>query len=170
MTGFIIIGAVGLLIVLLTLVLGEVLDGVFEALDFDAGSGLFSAPVIGSFLAAFGFGAALVMYAAGTGAAVGALGGLASGISIGAVTMALTRFFMNMPTDEGVRVSELVGQRATVVSPIPDAGLGEVTLVFRGQMLKLNARAEAPMPAGRAVVVAAVTSPSSVLVRPVDPA
>jgi di/tricarboxylate transporter len=170
MTGFIVIGVVGLLIVLLSLVLGEVLDGVFEALDFDVGGGLFSAPVIGSFLAAFGFGAALVMYGAGTSAAVGALGGLGSGILIGAVTLAMTRFFMNMPTDEPVRVTELVGQRATVVTPIPETGLGEVTLVFRGQMLKLSARADAPMGAGRSVVVAAVTSPSSVLVRPADPA
>ncbi len=169
MTGFIVIGAVGLLIVVLSLVLGEVLDGVFEALEFDVGGGLFSAPVIGSFLAAFGFGAALVMYATGTGAAIGALGGLGSGLVIGGVTVSLTRFFINMPTDETVRVTELVGQRATVVTPIPEAGLGEVTLVFRGQMLKLNARADRPMPAGRPVVVAAVTSPSSVLVRPADP-
>ncbi|MEW6471783.1 MAG: hypothetical protein AB1679_05910 [Actinomycetota bacterium] len=170
MTAFIVIGVVGLLIVLLSLVLGEVLDGVFEALEFEAGGGLFSAPVIGSFLAAFGFGAALVMYTAGTGAAIGALGGLGSGVVIGGVTVALTRFFINMPTDETVRVTELVGQRATVVTPIPEAGLGEVTLVFRGQMLKLNARADGPMAAGRPVVVAAVTSPSSVLVRPADPA
>jgi hypothetical protein len=170
MTGFIAIGGVGLLVVLASLILGEVLDGVFEALNFDTGSGLFSAPVIGSFLAAFGFGAALVMYAAGTGAAIGALGGLGSGVGVGAVTMALTRFFMNMPTDEPVRILDLVGQRATVVTPIPEAGLGEVTLVFRGQMLKLNARAEGPVPAGRSVVVSAVTSPSSVLVRPADPA
>jgi hypothetical protein len=170
LTGFIVIGAVGLLIVLLSLVLGEVLDGVFEALEFDAGGGLFSAPVIGSFLAAFGFGAALVMYTAGTGAAVGALGGLGSGLVIGGITVALTRFFMNMPTDDPVRVTDLVGQRATVVTPIPEAGLGEVTLVFRGQMLKLNARADGPMAAGRPVVVAAVTSPSSVVVRPADPA
>lgn len=170
MTGFIVIGVVGLLIVVLSLVLGEVLDGVFEALEFDAGGGLFSAPVIGSFLAAFGFGAALVMYTAGTGAAVGALGGLGSGLVIGGITVALTRFFINMPTDDAVRVTELVGQRATVVTPIPESGLGEVTLVFRGQMLKLNARADAPMPAGRPVVVAAVTSPSSVVVRPADPA
>jgi hypothetical protein len=169
-TAFIVIGVVGLLIVLLSLVLGEVLDGVFEALEFEAGGGLFSAPVIGSFLAAFGFGAALVMYTAGTGAAIGALGGLGSGVVIGGVTVALTRFFINMPTDETVRVTELVGQRATVVTPIPEAGLGEVTLVFRGQMLKLNARADGPMAAGRPVVVAAVTSPSSVLVRPADPA
>jgi hypothetical protein len=169
-TGFIVIGAVGLAIVLMSLVLGEVLDGVFEALEFDGGAGLFSGPVIGSFLAAFGFGAALVMYTAGTGAAIGALGGLGSGLVIGGVTVALTRFFINMPTDEPVRVTELVGERATVVTPIPEAGLGEVTLVFRGQMLKLSARADGPMAAGRPVVVTAVTSPSSVLVRPADPA
>lgn len=168
MTGFIVIGAVGLLIVVLSLVLGEVLDGVFDALEFDGGGGLFSAPVIGAFLAAFGFGAALVMYAAGTGAAVGALGGLGSGVVIGGAALAMTRFFIDMPTDEPVRTSDLVGQRATVVTAIPESGLGEVTLVFRGQMLKLNARSEQPLPAGRPVVVAAVTSPSSVVVRSSD--
>ena len=166
MTGFVALGIVGLLIVIASLILGEFLDGLFEAIDLDTGSGLFSAPVIGSFLGAFGFGGALIMYSTSAGAGVGALGGLGSGILVGGAALGITRFLIDMPTDESMRTIDLVGQRATVITPIPADGMGEVTLVFRGQMLKLGARADEPVPSGRSVVVTAVMSPSAVLVRP----
>jgi hypothetical protein len=51
------------------------------------------------------------------------------------------------------------------VTRIPDAGLGEVSLVHLGQRMKLNARADGAIPAGTSVVVTAVTSASSVMVE-----
>lgn len=62
----------------------------FDALHVDTGSGLFSTPVIGAFLAAFGFGAALI----------------------------------NMCTDEPVRMADLVGKTASLVTRIPRGGCG----------------------------------------------
>ena len=170
MTAYIVIGGVGLVLVLASLVLGEVLDGVFESIDLDIGGGLLSGPVIGSFLAAFGFGAALVMYATGAGAALGALAGLGSGIVVGGIAGLLTRSLMSMPTDATMRSSDLVGVPATVVTRIPAEGLGEVTLTHLGQYLKLSARAAEPLPAGTPVTVAAVVSSSSVLVERREPA
>jgi membrane protein implicated in regulation of membrane protease activity len=167
-TAFLIIGAVGLGVVLLSLLLGEVLGGVFETFDADAGGGLLSGPVIGSFLAAFGFGAALVMYATGIGAAGGALSGLASGLVIGGLALWMMRSLIQMPTDAPVRTGDLVGRTATVVTRIPADGLGEVTLSHSGQLMKLSARAAQPIPAGTTVVVTTVLSSSSVLVRPAD--
>lgn len=168
MTGFIIIGVVGLAIVVVSLVLGDILEGVFDALDADFGHGVFSAPVIGSFLAAFGFGAALIMTGTGLGAAGGALGGLASGVAIGAVALFMTRSLINMPTDVTIRSADLVGSTGTVITRIPESGLGEVSLTYAGQIKKLSARAAQPIPAGTTVVVTQVTSSSSVLVRPAD--
>jgi membrane protein implicated in regulation of membrane protease activity len=168
-TVYLVIGSVGLGLVLLSLILGEIFDGVFEALDLDGG-GIFSGPVIGSFLASFGFGAALVMYSTGIGAAGGALSGLATGLAVGGIALVIMRSLINMPTDENVRTTDLVGKTGTVVTRIPPGGMGEVTLTHAGQLMKLNARAAESLTAGTTVVVTAVTSASSVLVKPADQA
>lgn len=164
--GFLVIGFVGLVIVVASLLLGDAFEGLFDALDIDTGSGLFSAPVIGAFLAAFGFGAALVMVATGTGAVGGASAGLAAGFGFGAIAFVLTRSLMNMGTDETVRVADLVGKSGTVVTRIPGNGYGEVAVVHLGHRLKLNAKAPHAIPTGTSVVVVEVASPSSVLVEP----
>ncbi len=168
MVGFLVIGAVGLGLLLVSLVLGEVLDGVFDALDFDGGGGWLSSPVIGSFLAAFGFGGALTMQGAGVGVTGGALAGLGSGAAVGGLALVLTRSLMNMRTDESVRTTDLVGSRATVITPIPEDGYGEVSVSHLGQMLKYNARAQDAVPFGTTVEITAVISSSAVVVEAVD--
>jgi len=57
---------------------------------------------------------------------------------------------------------DLVGTPGTVVTPIPDEGVGEVTVNTEGQRLKLDARAETPLGTGITVVV--VDSDPSALV------
>jgi membrane protein implicated in regulation of membrane protease activity len=164
---FLIIGAVGLGVIVLALVLGEVLDGVFEAVDSDFGGGILSTPVLGAFLAAFGFGGALILYTADVGAAVAALGGLVCGAVVGGIALAIVRSLVNMPTDENVRTTDMVGITGTVVTRIPAGGLGEVTVRHAGQLLKLSARADEELRAGTPIVVTAVMTSSSVLVSPV---
>ncbi|MBW3614696.1 MAG: hypothetical protein KY439_05210 [Actinobacteria bacterium] len=164
-TWFAVIGSVGLLMVLGSLVLGELLEGAFEALDIDVGGATFSTPVIGSFLAAFGFGAVLVRTSSDAGPGLAALGGAAGGLVMGAVALWITRSLMHMETDPSVRTEDVVGKPAVVVSAIPAGGLGEISLVHVGQRLKYSARADAAIPYGREVVVVAVTSSSSVVVE-----
>jgi membrane protein implicated in regulation of membrane protease activity len=163
-TVFTVIGAVGLLIVLATLVLGEVFDGLFG--DVDAGGGVFSAPVIGSFLAAFGFGAALIMTSTGASATVGALGGLVSGLVVGGLALLLTRSLINMPTDETVTTRGLEGTPGIVITPIPAEGYGEVTIRHHGEQRKYNAMAAQDLPVGTPVEVTGVLSASAVVVAP----
>jgi hypothetical protein len=163
-TVFLIIGAVGLALVLLSLVLGEVLEGLFGGLDIDVGGGIFSAPVLGSFLASFGFGAALIMFATGAGATAGALGGLLSGLVIGGIALVMMRSLVNMPTDETVTTSGLTGSPGVVITAIPAEGFGEVTIRHHGSQHKYNARAVEPIPAGTPVQVTAVLSASAVQV------
>ncbi len=165
MTGFIVIGAVGLAVVLVSLVLGEVFEGIFDAFDLDFGGGIFSGPVLGSFLAAFGFGAALIMFATGAGATLGALGGLASGGVVGGIALAIMRTLINMPTDETVTTTSLEGTPGTVITRIPPQGYGEVTIRHHGKLHKYNARAEEELPAGTQVEVTVVLSSSSVMVK-----
>lgn len=163
-TAFTAIGGVGLLIVLATLVLGELFDGLFGALDVDAGGGVFSAPVIGSFLAAFGFGAALIVTSTGASATVGALGGLVSGLVVGGLALLLTRSLINMPTDETVTTRGLEGTPGIVITPIPAEGYGEVTIRHHGEQRKYNAMASEDLPVGTPVEVTGVLSASAVVV------
>lgn len=168
MTAFLVVGAVGLLIVIASFVLDDLFEGVFDALDIDVGGGLFSTPVIGSFLAAFGFAGALVLASTSAGPTLAAVVGLGAGGVMGGAALAITRALINMPTDEPVRLSDIVGKEAVVVSSIPDGGLGEVSLVHAGQRMKLNARADGPIARGAAVVITAVQSASSVVVEDAD--
>jgi membrane protein implicated in regulation of membrane protease activity len=169
-TAFIVIGAVGLAIVIITLLLGEIFDGLLGAFDVDVGGGIFSAPVIGSFLAAFGFGAALIMFAGGVGATAGALGGLASGLVVGGFALMMMRSLMNMPTDATVTTRGLEGARGTVITPIPANGYGEVTIRHHGEQRKYNAQAIEDLPSGTPVEVTGVLSASAVTVARADDA
>lgn len=167
MTAFIVIGALGLVLVVGSLLLDDLVEGLFESLDFDAG-GILSGPVIGAFLTSFGFGGALTMGATGAGVGLGIAGGLAAGLVIGAITTLLVRSVMRMPTDRTPRTTDLVGAEATVLTPIPAGGLGEVTTRYLGQLTKLSARSDRAIAAGTRVVVTAVTSSTSVVVTPLE--
>jgi membrane protein implicated in regulation of membrane protease activity len=167
-TAFLVIGAVGLAVVLVSLILGDLLDGVFDAIDIEFGGGIFSAPVLGSFLAAFGFGAALIMFSTGANATLGALGGLASGIVIGGIALVMMRGLMNMPTDETVTTSGLEGSHGVLVTRIPEDGYGEVTVRHHGKQHKYYARASESIPAGTSVEVVGVLSTSAVMVKRVE--
>jgi membrane protein implicated in regulation of membrane protease activity len=158
--GFIAIGIVGLVIVLTALLFGDLLDGLFDAVDL--GSGLFSAPVIGGFLAAFGFGAALARATLGTTLAL--LVGLAGGLLMGGVAGLLTRSLMRMRTDPTPRTSDLVGRPGVVLTALDEGRFGTIRVAAHGQQLQLSARADEPLPPGTQVVVVEVTSPTAVVV------
>ena len=168
MTAFVIIAAVGLGIVVVSLVLGDFLDGIFEFEHFDIADGLLSTPVVGAFLAAFGAVGALLLSGLDLSAPAATGGGLAAGVALGGITMGLVRTLMNTPTDPTPRSSDLVGTMGTVVTRIPEGGLGEISLVSSGQRLKVSARADAPIATGSSVIVVDVTSPTSVVVTESD--
>ena len=162
---FAVIGSLGLLVVVGSLLLGDLLEGVFDSLDIDVGGGMFSTPVIGSFLAAFGFGAVLVRTSSDAGPAIAAAGGAMGGLVMAAIALWITRSLMHMATDDSVRTEDVVGKPAVVVSAIPAGGLGEVSLVHLGQRMKYSARADTGLPYGADVVVVSVTSSSSLVVE-----
>lgn len=166
---YIVIGVVGLALLLLSLVLGEIFDGLFGALDLDFGGGIFSGPVIGAFLASFGFGAALIMFGTGVGATAGAFGGLASGVVVGGLALVMMRSLVNMPTDETATTAGLEGTPGIVITTIPEEGYGEVTVRHHGEQRKYNARAGERIAAGTQVWVTGVLSTSALLVAPTPP-
>ena len=161
MTLFLIIGAIGIALALVALVVGDVLDGVLhlDALDSD----LFSISSISAFVGAFGFGGALGLSLVDNVAVA-----VASGLVIGALAawgaLWLTRKLKH-DQRHTFRSDSLVGHPARVITAIPVAGFGEVRLTASGHVRKFSARSDRPIEAGTEVWVSAVVSPTAVEVR-----
>lgn len=167
MTALLIIGAVGVGLLLLALVLGDFLDGVFDGLDFDGG-GLLSTEVVGAFLGAFGFGGAMLESTNAVTFPLAVAGGVVAGLLGAGIALFIVRTFLRMPTDATPRSIDLNGKLGRVVTRIPDGGLGEITVSHHGHRVKLSARSEQPIASGADVVIIDVLSPTSVLVSQTD--
>jgi membrane protein implicated in regulation of membrane protease activity len=167
MTALLIVGAVGVGLLLLSLLLGDFLDGVFDGLDFDGG-GLLSTEVVGAFLGAFGFCGALLTSTTAATLPVAIAGGVVAGLLGAGIALFIVRTFLRMPTDATPRSTDLTGKLGRVVTRIPDGGLGEITVSHHGQRVKLSARSEQPIASGADVVIVDVLSPTSVLVSTTD--
>ncbi len=161
MTAFLVIGALGVVLLVVSLVVGEIFEGLFDALGGD----LISGASVAAFLGTLGFVGALVLDATGrTGWAI--VAGLAAGVAVGALAGWLTVSLTRGGDDSTVRSGSLVGREASVVSAVPADGYGEVSIVAAGHITKLNARSAAALSAGTPVVITAVLSPTSVQVEP----
>jgi membrane-bound ClpP family serine protease len=156
------VGVLGLLLLVSSFFLDDLLGG---AADLD--SGWISLPAVGAFLAALGF---VGWAAVGTtdSTAAGAVIGLAAGLGVGGAAVAATRFLRGGSTDATPRAADLQGKQATVLTPVPPDGFGEVVLHHLGTRLKVSARTEAgnPIAAGVGVRVVSVESDTLVTVEP----
>ena len=164
---FLVLGGVGLLVLAVSLLLGELLQ--FGHADVD---GPFSVPVLAGFLGAFGFVgaivAALVPGAGAVSAGIGGAAGLAAAVPTGWLVIRLTRALLRMPTDPTLRSDDLFGALGTVTTPIRPSGYGEVKLTVAGQTLKYHARSERALPIGTPVLVVETPSATSVVVEETD--
>jgi membrane protein implicated in regulation of membrane protease activity len=159
---FLAIGAVGLLVLVLALVVGEI--GEFGHPDAD---GPFSLPAIAAALGGIGFGGAAVsaLLPALPGAVtvlLAVLGGLLVALPLAAGAVKLSAALRDMPTEPTLTSSRLLGAQGVVVSGVPAGGLGEVRLDVAGQQLKYHARSEVPLPAGTPVYVVDTPTDTSV--------
>lgn len=154
-----VVGGIGILLLLVSLVAGDVVDGLLDGVGPDLLSGL----AVAGFLAAFGFVGALV---AGTGASSGVtlLSGVVAGAAVGVGANQVSKRLMRGGDESTVTTRGLVGLSGTVVEPVPAEGFGMVNVVAAGHITRLNARADEPLPSGTAVVVTSVLSPTSVRV------
>jgi hypothetical protein len=161
-TVFLAIGAVGLVLLLLSVVVGDHLHGVFDVLD--AGDWLTGAGLAG-FLGALGFVGALVLDRTdnvGSASAAGVVAGLTVGALVGWITLRLKVD----ASGHAPSTRELVGVTCSVIVPIPAEGFGQVRCGVAGHLVTLNARADAPVPSGTEVWITESLSPTSVRVRP----
>lgn len=163
MTVFWIVGIVGTLVLVVSLVFGDLLDGVLDVLD--AANGILSTTVLGGFAAAFGFTGALAD-SLGAPTAVAALAGVAAGVVAAWFAIKLTGALQRSESGLPLTGDDLVGVDAVVITRIPANGYGEVRLAVAGNTLKLNARADLPLEPGSTVYVTESLSSSAVHVTP----
>lgn len=157
---FLIIGGLGVLILAIGLLGGELLD---------LGDGFVSTEAVAAFLATFGFGAAIaaaLLHARTPLPLLAASGvGVAAALPAGWLAWRLGRAASEMATDATPTRDDLLGTMGVVVTPIPEQGYGEVRVTLGGQPIKLNARADAPIPLGAQIFVVAAPSETSVVVE-----
>lgn len=160
---FLVIGGVGLALLVISLVVGDLLH--LGGVDAD---GPFSVPAIAAFIGGIGFigaiPASIINSSLGTAPTVLLSGGIglvgAIPISWGAIR--LTRGLMNMRTDPTLNETALVGALGTVVTPISANGYGEVRIGVQGNDLKYAARSATPLAIGTPIYVVEALSPTSV--------
>jgi membrane protein implicated in regulation of membrane protease activity len=162
---FLVIGGIGVALLAVSLLFGEVLGGDGWSGDTD---GPLSLPSIAGFVGAFGFGGAAAAALTGGGTLavlVGLVVGIAVAVPAAMGTVALSRAAARMRTDATPTRDDAVGRLGVVVTPIPAQGYGEVRISLGGQPVKLNARAEHPIALGARVFVVEALSETSVVVE-----
>ena len=171
MTVFFVIGGVGIVLLLLALLVGDVLEG---ALGFDGidslnalDSDVFSTAGIAGLLGGFGFGGALGLALTDT-VWVAILVGLVVGTLLGWMAGKLTGLLRRQGSGAAPRTNSLIGVEALVITAIPDDGYGQVRLRQDGHTHTLNAKAPVALDAGTRVWISGVLSATSVEVMPVD--
>ncbi|MGF1645913.1 MAG: NfeD family protein [Kineosporiaceae bacterium] len=163
MTLFLVLGVVGLVVVAIGLVGGEVLDAV------DVGPDWLSPLTVGAALSAFGFGGAIAASLTDGNPAAAVVYGSASAVAIAGLAIWLTRLLDQDEDDPAITSAALLGSYATVVDDVPAEGYGTVRTTVAGSVTRLNARAGAALPRGTDVRIVDILSPTSVLVEPLAP-
>lgn len=161
MTVFLVVGGIGVVLLLVALVLGDVLDGAFEGLS----AGFFSTEALAGFLGALGFGGAIALDTTGS-TSVAVVIGLVLGVLLGWAAARASRFLHGDGRTDTVRTSDMVEKIGNVVSAIPEGGFGVVSISVAGHLTRLNARSSVAVPAGTQVSVTQVISPTAVQVEP----
>lgn len=174
MTPFLVIGGIGLVLLVLSFVLDEALGEVFNVLDSD----LLSGTALGGFVTTFGFVGALIRP---FGLVPAVAGGVLAGVAVFAGVIWATRALMRGDDEGNVRTADLVGAEGTVITDIPLDGLGQVSVVIAGHLMRISARntvaatlqdsvygpgVQSTLPAGTKIVVTGVLSPTAVEVAP----
>ena len=161
MTTFLVIGGVGVALLLISVVVGDFVHGVFEGLGTD----LFSGVALAGLLGAFGFVGALVYGGTGENLTLAIVCGLVAGLAVGAAVGWLSLKLHRGGDESNVRTADLAWKNGTIISAIPADGYGEVSVVAAGHITKLNARSSTPLPAGTPITITAVLSPTAVMVE-----
>ena len=160
---FLLVGALGIVVLLLSLFAGELGD-----LGHPDADGPFSVPAIAALLGGVGFGGAAASavlperFPDVVTVLLSLVVGLAVALPLAWAAVRLSRALKDMPTQETLTRHHLAGALGVVVSAVPSTGFGEVRLTLAGQQLKFSARSDVPLPAGTPVYVVEALSETAV--------
>jgi membrane protein implicated in regulation of membrane protease activity len=165
---FAIIGGVGFVFLLVSLVVGDVFDAV--GLDLDSGGhgtdfGLLDSRVIAVFLTAFG-GFGVIAVQNGFGAVGSSIAGLIGGVIFAAVVSVFGRFLIGQQASSSVTDEDLIGRTAQVTVAIKPGTVGQITAKIGDERVERIARAKdgSELAVGTIVKVDAVIGDSIIVV------
>lgn len=166
---FAIIGGVGFLFLLASLVIGDLFEAVGFDLDGgDAGTdfGLLDSRVLSVFITAFG-GFGVIGVQMGYGAAASSLIGLLGGVVFGGVVSLFGRFLIGQQASSSVTDNDLVGRTAQVTVAIKPGELGQITARIGDERVERIARSAGneEIKPGTIVTISSVAG-DSVIVKP----
>ena len=141
LTTFLIIGGIGFLFLLISLVVGDIFDilGLDFGLDASHDFGIFDSRVISVFLVAFG-GFGVIGAQIGLGALGSTLGGLVGGLAFGTIVFFFGKFLYAQQSTSAVRAEDLIGRTAQVVVNIKPDQLGQISCRIGDEKIEKLAR------------------------------
>lgn len=164
---FAIIGGVGFVFLIASLVLGDIFE-MFGA-DADIGGdghdfGLFDSRVIAVFITAFG-GFGMIGTWSGLGPVASSLLGLLGGVIFGGVISAFGRFLVGQQSSTSVTDDDLIGRTAQVTVTIKPGELGQITTRIGDERVEKLARtsSDEEIKTGSIVKVAAIAGDSVIV-------
>ncbi|MDR1392778.1 MAG: hypothetical protein LBJ62_02235 [Bifidobacteriaceae bacterium] len=162
MTAFIIVAAVGLVILLTSLLV----DGIGDVLNFEGAGGVISGASIGGLISGIGFGGVLGLTLASA-AWVVALASIVTGLSVAAVAVLLYALLRRAQGNEAdLDLTGVIGGTATVRGVLAeDATGGTVALVYLGAPRVMRFVADQALASGDQVRVTALLDPDTVRVE-----
>jgi len=173
---FLIIAALGFIFLLVSLVVGDIFDGLGFETNLDGGAdghALLDSRVLSVFVTAFGgFGA--IGTQMGLGLVGSSLLGLAGGLGMGGVVSLFARFLYKQQATSSVGTAQMVGRTAQVIVSIVPGSLGQVSCRIGeerieklacskdNQEIKAGSIVRVEGIAGDSVIVSPYTEPKSV--------
>ena len=168
------IGAFGLLLLLLMLIVGEIFGGDHEIghghdIDTGGGPGVLSIRVIASFLTAFGVGGVVSQYYKLSHPASSGIG-VVAGIVMASIVYQFAKVLYSQQASTDLTMKKLVGVTAVTSVAIPATGVGQVSLSSGGELTEHLARSAdgRAVPRGTTVVITALGG-DAVLVKVAEP-
>jgi membrane protein implicated in regulation of membrane protease activity len=170
-TIFVICVAVGGILLLLTVLLDDLLGGVFSFLhlDFDLG-GVTLMPLLLGFVSMFGVGGLFGTEVFDLQPGLASLLGVGFGVVGAGVVSAVFSFLRRAEAPPAFSLNELVGQRGRVSVTIRAGHSGSVLLSYGGNTHELSATSSAELSAGTVVVVDDVAGSTLVVSPAAQPA
>ncbi|HEX2843932.1 MAG TPA: NfeD family protein [Candidatus Limnocylindria bacterium] len=165
-TIFVVCLAVGGVLLLISVLLGDILGGVLDGvgIDFDLG-GVSLIPLLLAFVAMFGVGGLIGTEALGLGSGPASLIGALSGAAGAGLVYALFSILRRAEAPQAFSLRDLIGRQGRVTVGIPSGRNGSVLVSHGGASDELTATSDTDIAAGTIVTVIDVVA-STLIVAP----